>query len=223
MTSSPSSYGASSSSAEGVRKGAWSQEEDALLSRCIEKYGSVKWSRVPVLAGLSRCSKSCRLRWLNYLSPLIKRGSFEVDENDLIIRLHNLLGNRWSLIAGRIPGRTANDIKNHWNSNLGKKQLKNASEMKIGADKEVVKSIGPEPLAIPPNRKGSTVQKSKFVERKQEGSSAAVGVSNVEDDEFAWVELMLHEDSESDNAKCYTLENIMNREETDFCIEFDGV
>nr|QTO65763.1 MYB114-like protein [Asarum canadense] len=75
----------------------------------------------PELASLNRCRKSCRLRWLNYLRPNIKRGEFGVDEVDLILRLHKLLGNRWSLIAGRIPGRTSNDIKNYWNSHLSKK------------------------------------------------------------------------------------------------------
>lgn len=61
------------------------------------------------------------MRWLDYLKPNIKRGEFEVDEVDLILRLHKLLGNRWSLIAGRIPGRTANDVKNYWNTHLLKK------------------------------------------------------------------------------------------------------
>ncbi|KAL1160802.1 hypothetical protein V6Z11_A07G088800 [Gossypium hirsutum] len=74
-------------------------------------------------AGLNRCRKSCRLRWLNYLKPNIKRGHFAADEVDLIIRLHNLLGNRWSLIAGRLPGRTANDVKNYWNTHLLKKNI----------------------------------------------------------------------------------------------------
>ncbi|OVA18433.1 SANT/Myb domain [Macleaya cordata] len=74
-------------------------------------------------AGLNRCGKSCRLRWLNYLRPGIKRGNITEDEEDLIIRLHNLLGNRWSLIAGRLPGRTDNEIKNHWNTHLSKKSL----------------------------------------------------------------------------------------------------
>ncbi|KAL1090391.1 hypothetical protein V6Z11_D07G085100 [Gossypium hirsutum] len=73
--------------------------------------------------GLNRCRKSCRLRWLNYLKPNIKRGHFAADEVDLIIRLHNLLGNRWSLIAGRLPGRTANDVKNYWNTHLLKKNI----------------------------------------------------------------------------------------------------
>nr|AVD68967.1 MybA [Muscari armeniacum] len=105
----------------GVRKGAWSKEEDELLRKCIEKHGEGKWSSVPKRAGLQRCRKSCRLRWLNYLSPSIHRGKFNEDEVDLIMRLHKLLGNRWSLIAGRIPGRTANDIKNYWNSHFRKK------------------------------------------------------------------------------------------------------
>ncbi|XP_017974390.1 PREDICTED: transcription factor MYB75 isoform X2 [Theobroma cacao] len=98
----------------GVRKGAWTEEEDILLKKCIEKYGEGKWHQVPSKAGLNRCRKSCRLRWLNYLKPNIKRGDFAADEVDLIIRLHKLLGNR-------LPGRTANDVKNYWNTHLLKK------------------------------------------------------------------------------------------------------
>ncbi|XBI32063.1 hypothetical protein VPH35_055562 [Triticum aestivum] len=74
-------------------------------------------------AGLNRCGKSCRLRWLNYLRPGIKRGNISDDEEELIVRLHRLLGNRWSLIAGRLPGRTDNEIKNYWNTTLSKRNL----------------------------------------------------------------------------------------------------
>ncbi|KAF7849170.1 hypothetical protein BT93_L1166 [Corymbia citriodora subsp. variegata] len=105
----------------GVRKGAWTQEEDVLLKKCMDRYGEGKWHQVPRRAGLNRCRKSCRLRWLNYLKPNIKRGAFQEDEVDMIIRLHKLLGNRWSLIAGRLPGRTANDVKNYWNTHLIKR------------------------------------------------------------------------------------------------------
>ncbi|KAF8017182.1 hypothetical protein BT93_H2389 [Corymbia citriodora subsp. variegata] len=87
----------------------------------MDRYGEGKWHEVPRRAGLNRCRKSCRLRWLNYLKPNIKRGAFQEDEVDMIIRLHKLLGNRWSLIAGRLLGRTANDVKNYWNSHLAKK------------------------------------------------------------------------------------------------------
>nr|WUT88021.1 R2R3 MYB transcription factor [Rehmannia chingii] len=105
----------------GVRKGVWTPEEDIRLRKCIQNFGEGKWHLVPLRAGLNRCRKSCRLRWLNYLNPNIKRGQFNKDEVDLIIRLHKLLGNRWSLIAGRLPGRTANDVKNFWNSHIDKK------------------------------------------------------------------------------------------------------
>nr|AYJ72555.1 MYBF110 [Actinidia chinensis] len=107
----------------GVRKGAWTEEEDKLLKKCIEKYGEGKWHQVPLRSGLNRCRKSCRMRWLNYLRPNINRGNFTADEVDLIIRLHKLLGNRWSLIAGRLPGRTSNDVKNYWNTHLQKKLI----------------------------------------------------------------------------------------------------
>ncbi|XP_050378322.1 transcription factor MYB75-like [Argentina anserina] len=99
-----------------VRKGSWTKEEDHLLRNYIEKYGEGRWHKVPLLAGLNRCRKSCRMRWLNYLKPTIKRGDFADDEVDLMIRLRKLLGNRWSLIAGRLPGRTSNDVKNFWSA-----------------------------------------------------------------------------------------------------------
>ncbi|EYU44570.1 hypothetical protein MIMGU_mgv1a023318mg, partial [Erythranthe guttata] len=78
----------------GVRKGAWTKEEDQLLRKCVQTYGEGKWHLVPLRTGLNRCRKSCRLRWLNYLRPNLKRGIFNQDEIDLIVRLHRLLGNR---------------------------------------------------------------------------------------------------------------------------------
>nr|AVT28142.1 anthocyanin positive MYB activator [Solanum nigrum] len=111
----------------GVRKGSWTKEEDILLRKCIQEYGEGKWHLIPARAGLNRCRKSCRLRWLNYLRPHIKRGDFEPDEVDLIFRLHKLLGNKWSLIAGRLSGRTANDVKNYWNTRLLRKLNTNTS------------------------------------------------------------------------------------------------
>ncbi|XP_047320396.1 transcription factor MYB1-like [Impatiens glandulifera] len=88
------SFGSGHDLGLGVKKGAWSAEEDLLLTRYINKNGEGKWHLVPKNAGLNRCRKSCRLRWLNYLNPHIKRGSFAEDEIDLIVKLHKLLGNK---------------------------------------------------------------------------------------------------------------------------------
>nr|AFH03059.1 R2R3-MYB transcription factor MYB7 [Epimedium sagittatum] len=113
--------GRSPCSKEDLNKGAWTPLEDKLLKYYVRTYGEGKWRSLPLRAGLKRCGKSCRLRWLNYLRPDIKRGNITNAEEELIVRLHKLLGNRWSLIAGRLPGRTDNEIKNYWNTNLAKR------------------------------------------------------------------------------------------------------
>ncbi|KAG6543292.1 hypothetical protein Mapa_015206 [Marchantia paleacea] len=105
----------------GLNRGPWTREEDLKLTDYISKHGEGCWRTLPKNAGLLRCGKSCRLRWINYLRPDLKRGNISEEEDNLIITLHSLLGNRWSLIAGRLPGRTDNEIKNYWNTHLKKK------------------------------------------------------------------------------------------------------
>nr|ASU87570.1 MYB transcription factor 34 [Isatis tinctoria] len=108
---------------EGIKKGAWTHEEDQKLIAYLQLHGEGGWRTLPEKAGLKRCGKSCRLRWANYLRPDIKRGEFTPEEDDTIIKLHALKGNKWAAIATSLAGRTDNEIKNYWNTNL-KKRLK---------------------------------------------------------------------------------------------------
>ncbi|XP_008803910.2 transcription factor MYB20-like [Phoenix dactylifera] len=108
----------------GLKKGAWTAEEDKKLINFILSNRQCCWRAVPKLAGLLRCGKSCRLRWTNYLRPDLKRGLLSESEEKLVIELHSQLGNRWSKIAAHLPGRTDNEIKNHWNTHIKKKLRK---------------------------------------------------------------------------------------------------
>lgn len=118
----------------GNRRGAWTPAEDHLLMKYINAHGEGSWRSLPKKAGLERSGKSCRFRWKNYLHPNVKLGNITEDEEELIIKMHKLIGNRWALIAGRIPGRTDNEIKNYWNTYLRKKLEMSKKESKRKAE-----------------------------------------------------------------------------------------
>ncbi|KAE8785098.1 myb-related protein Myb4-like [Hordeum vulgare] len=126
-------------SRQGLKKGPWTPEEDKLLVDYVQANAPGNWRMLPKLAGLNRCGKSCRLRWTNYLRPDIKRGPFTPEEHKSILQLHAIVGNKWSMIAAQLPGRTDNEIKNYWNTNL-KKQLRQAAL--VGEQHPAVASAG---------------------------------------------------------------------------------
>ncbi|KAK6134836.1 hypothetical protein DH2020_031425 [Rehmannia glutinosa] len=101
----------------GLKKGPWTPEEDMKLTQYIQMHG-------PEIGEPFQRMLSCRLRWTNYLRPDIKRGRFSFEEEETIIQLHSVLGNKWSAIAARLPGRTDNEIKNYWNTHIRKRLLR---------------------------------------------------------------------------------------------------
>ncbi|KAF5746871.1 hypothetical protein HS088_TW06G01047 [Tripterygium wilfordii] len=110
-----------------VRKGPWTMEEDLILINYIADHGDGVWNSLAKAAGLKRTGKSCRLRWLNYLRPDVRRGNITPEEQLLIMELHAKWGNRWSKIAKHLPGRTDNEIKNYWRTRI-QKHIKQAAD-----------------------------------------------------------------------------------------------
>ncbi|KAL2337307.1 hypothetical protein Fmac_011753 [Flemingia macrophylla] len=105
-----------------LKKGPWTSAEDAILVNYVNKHGEGNWNAVQKYSGLSRCGKSCRLRWANHLRPNLKKGAFTAQEERLIAELHAKMGNKWARMAAHLPGRTDNEIKNYWNTRIKRRQ-----------------------------------------------------------------------------------------------------
>ncbi|KAJ0233211.1 Transcription repressor MYB6 [Hirschfeldia incana] len=155
-----------------TNKGAWTKEEDQRLIDYIRIHGEGCWRSLPKSAGLLRCGKSCRLRWINYLRPDLKRGNFSDEEDQVIIKLHSLLGNKWSLIAGRLPGRTDNEIKNYWNTHIKRKLLSQGMDPQTHRPikDSIAKTVASQLSVIVPPQNGA-VEYSFTSRPKKENSS----------------------------------------------------
>ena len=112
----------------------WSEEEDKTMKQLVNKYGTTNWTLISSKMGKSRNGKQCRERWYNHLNPSLKKNNWTIEEENILFSKHMQLGNKWADIASYLPGRTLNDIKNHFYSKLRKfirKILKQINDEKL--------------------------------------------------------------------------------------------
>nr|AAC83591.1 putative transcription factor [Arabidopsis thaliana] len=172
----------------GLKKGPWTAEEDRKLINFILTNGQCCWRAVPKLSGLLRCGKSCRLRWTNYLRPDLKRGLLSDYEEKMVIDLHSQLGNRWSKIASHLPGRTDNEIKNHWNTHIKTKLRKMGIDLLTHKPLSIVEKEDEEPLKKLQN---NTVPFQETMERPLENNIKNISrlEESLGDDQFMEINL----------------------------------
>eukprot|EP01122_Echinamoeba_exundans_P017448 TRINITY_DN921_c0_g2_i2.p1 TRINITY_DN921_c0_g2~~TRINITY_DN921_c0_g2_i2.p1 ORF type:complete len:412 (-),score=96.32 TRINITY_DN921_c0_g2_i2:457-1692(-) len=116
---------------EGARKirGRWTAEEDDHLASLVHEYGTRNWRAVAShLPG--RLPKQCRERWHNQLDPSVRKDGLTADEWKILHEAHAKYGNKWAEIVKVLPGRTANHIKNQWNTMMRRKESETSKKRK---------------------------------------------------------------------------------------------
>ncbi|KAK8845121.1 hypothetical protein M9Y10_021302 [Tritrichomonas musculus] len=91
----------------------FSVDEDNKLKKLVEKYGKQNWNSISSFMS-NRTAKQCRDRYCNYLNPGIFHGEWANEEDELLIKLFNEKGPKWSCIQKFFPYRSTNSIKNRW-------------------------------------------------------------------------------------------------------------
>lgn len=81
-----------------TKKQSWSKVEDAKLIQLIRMYGPQGWSQIARMMP-GRTGKQCHNRWRDCLNPLIKKGSWSKEEDEIIIKLQCDHGNQWSMVS----------------------------------------------------------------------------------------------------------------------------
>jgi hypothetical protein len=97
-----------------LKKSKWTCEEDEQLRSAVRAYGTDSWNRISSFVP-ARTGKQCRERWIGRLSPAVSTDTWLPTEDQILIQAHAMRGNCWALIASKLPGWSALNVKNRWN------------------------------------------------------------------------------------------------------------
>jgi hypothetical protein len=116
-------------------RGCWTPDEDLRLKWAVSRFGPSNWTQIAREVG-TRSGRQARDRWANWLRPDLSHKPFTPEEDRLLIELQGQIGNHWSAVAERMPGRGANQVKNRWYTTLcGRKpDGKREAESKDGCE-----------------------------------------------------------------------------------------
>jgi hypothetical protein len=113
-----------------LKKGSWDREEDEMILEGVGKHG-FKWYII-AKGFKNRNAKQIRDRYINYLDPNISKEKFSTEEDLMILDLHTKFGNKWSIIRQYMPYRSADMIKNRYNSSVKRnKKLSDQSRINL--------------------------------------------------------------------------------------------
>merc|ERR1712238_309387 len=103
-----------------VRKGTWTDAEEALISLCVTKSSEQPFTRWTELEQQlpGRGGKQIRDRWVNHLNPQLNHHPFNHDDDVLLWDGHKTYGKKWVEISTKSfhSTRSENHIKNRWHS-----------------------------------------------------------------------------------------------------------